>query len=79
MGEVATSGDPKEHRGQSSLFLLRLWWPEGETPESRPVDEQEGASAMMHGRLLHVTGSGASNFESWPALVELLQQMLPHP
>ena len=79
MGEAATSGDPKGHSGQSSLFLVRLWWEEGERPETQDLTEAQGARAQMHGRLLNMTGTGSGNFESWPALVELLQKLLPHP
>lgn len=79
MSEAGASSDSGEQKGQSSLFLLRLWWEQGETPESQHLIEAEGAHAHLHGRLLSMTGSGAGNFESWPALVELLQELLPLP
>ncbi len=78
-GIEAVSGTPAP-RGQSYLFLLRVWT-EGECQESATGEPQQHSQPQQqpqwHGKLQYVLGHNANYIHDWPALVDLLLSMLP--
>ena len=55
----------QEHKNASSLFLVRMWQPDG-----------GDARSEWSGRVVHITSGKASNFLHLPGLAALLLEML---
>lgn len=67
--------EDKEGASASQLFLVRFW-PDNSGKDGRIEGNEED---RVYGKVQHVLSGEAASFDDWPALMDVLKEMMHHP